>query len=249
MDEEKKKKAVIHRPYFMPWLGYFSKLIYADVFIVMDDVYFTKRHYIDRVQIINPQGEVMWLSLKTGENYNKRCDEINLPDTFSVDNIIKILSHSYSKARYFKLYCDEIGRILEVSQKYSNSLTKFDIKIVELILGLLSLPVPKIYYGSDFEYIVNPTKRLVFLCKETECSEIIMGSGGSVDIHNVSELSEANIVVLYQDFYNNHPIYYQTRRQKLGFAKGLSILDCIFNEGVEYTRSILLDTAFKPYKL
>lgn len=247
--EEEKKKAVIHRPYFIPWLGYFSKLVYADVFVVMDDVYFTKRHYIDRVQIINPQGEIMWLSLKTGENYNKRCDEISLPDTFVVDKIIKTLSHSYSKARYFKTYCGEVERILEESKNFSNNLVKFDIKIVELILQLLSLPVPKIYYGSDFEYIDDPTERLIFLCKETGCSELIMGSGGSVDIHDISQLSNENIVVLYQDFYNNHPAYYQTRRQKIGFAKGLSILDCIFNEGVEFTRLTLLDTAFKPYKL
>lgn len=47
--------ATIHRPYFLPWMGYFSKLFYSDIFIVMDDVNFTKRHFIDRTKIINPQ--------------------------------------------------------------------------------------------------------------------------------------------------------------------------------------------------
>lgn len=240
---------VIHRPYFMPWLGYFAKLIYADVFVVMDDVLFTKRHYIDRVQIINSQGDLMWLSLKTGENYNTRCDQIKLPQSCSVDKIAKTLAHSYSKARYYKEYYFEIIKILEEARNFSDSLVKFDIKIVELLLELLSLPLPLIYYGSDFGYVDDPTERLVLLCKETGCSEIIMGSGGSVDIHNISRLQGEGITVFYQDFYNNHPSYYQTRRQRIGFARGLSIIDCIFNEGIDFTRKLLLDDKFRPCEL
>ena len=126
--ENGEKTIVIHRPYFMPWLGYFAKLVYADVFVVMDDVFFTKRHYIDRVQIINPQGELMWLSLKTGENYNTRCDQIKLPQSFLVDEIAKTLAHSYSKARYYRMYYSEIVEILERARDFSDGLVEFDIK-------------------------------------------------------------------------------------------------------------------------
>lgn len=241
--------AVVHRPYFFPWLGYFSKLVYADVFIVMDDVLFTKRHFIDRVNIINPQGEIMWLGLKTGENYNKKCGDIFLPDSFSVDEIIKTLSHSYSKSRCYKEYKEEIKNILETAFNYSRRLPEFDIKIVELLLKLLDLRIPEIYYGSQFEYIADSTERLINLCERTNCTSIIMGSGGSVDIHNITKITEHNIDVLYQDFYGNHPIYYQTRRERLGFKKGLSILDCIFNEGVDFTRALLLDPKYKPYRI
>ena len=191
----------------------------------------------------------MWLSLKTGENFNKRCGEIKLPSTFSVDEIMKVFAHSYSKARYYKKNRDDIERILAEARFYSDSLVKFDIKIVELIMDLLSLPIPQIFYGSNFRYIDDPTERLILLCKKTECSEIIMGSGGSVDIHDISRLKKENISILYQDYYNNHPTYYQTRREKIGFAKGLSIIDCIFNEGVDFTRTLLLDRKLEPYKL
>lgn len=241
--------AVIHRPYFLPWLGYFSKLVYADVFIVMDDVLFTKRHYIDRVNIINTQGKKMWLGLKTGENYNKRCDSILLPNTFSIEEIMKTLSYSYSKARFFKKYKNDINNILEDSFNYSRTLSKFDIKIVELLLDFLGLPIPKIYFGSQFEDIADSTERLINFCNKTNCSSIIMGSGGSVNIHDIDKLEKCNIEVLYQDFYGNHPVYYQTRRERIGFEKGLSIVDCIFNEGIEFTQNLLLDPRHTPYKL
>ena len=249
MCEEREQTIVIHRPYFMPWLGYFAKLVYADVFVVMDDVFFTKRHYIDRVQIINAQGELMWLSLKTGENYNIRCDQINLSKSFCVDDIIKTLAHSYSKARYYKTYSGVIKSIMEEAYTYSDKLVGYDIKIIELLLKMLSLPLPQIYYGSSFMYTDNPTERLIILCKETSCSKIIMGSGGSIEIHDREKLKEEGISVLYQDFYGNHPSYYQTRRQRIGFAKGLSIIDCIFNEGVDFTRQLLLNEKYKPYEL
>lgn len=37
--------AVIHRPYFLPWLGYFTKLVYADTFIVQDN-FILQRDYL-----------------------------------------------------------------------------------------------------------------------------------------------------------------------------------------------------------
>ena len=179
----------------------------------------------------------------------KSAYHFELPQSFLVDEIAKTLAHSYSKARYYRMYYSEIVEILERARDFSDGLVEFDIKIVELILKLLSLPSPQIYYGSNFEYVDNPTERLILLCKETECSKIIMGSGGSVDIHNISKLKEEGVSILYQDFYNHHPSYYQTRRQRIGFAKGLSIVDCIFNEGIDFTRKVLLDEKFRPYEL
>ncbi|RYE59542.1 MAG: hypothetical protein EOP48_00565 [Sphingobacteriales bacterium] len=63
--------AVMHQPYFLPWMGYFSKLLYADKFIVLDDASFSKRKFIDRVQIINPSGELMWLGLEISATLTK----------------------------------------------------------------------------------------------------------------------------------------------------------------------------------
>jgi len=101
-------------------------------------------------------------------------------------------------------------------------------------------------FGWPSGEIKDATERLIMLCKETQCNALISGMEG-LEKHNYFRKVRHNGIKLYlQDYYNKHPIYYQTRREQLGFAKGLSILDCIFNEGVEITKSLLTDNKYKP---
>ena len=41
----------IHQPNYLPWLGYFHKIMIADTFISLDDVQYSKNSYTNRVQI------------------------------------------------------------------------------------------------------------------------------------------------------------------------------------------------------
>lgn len=94
--------AVIHQPYFLPWMGYFSKLVYADKFIVLDNVNFTKGSFIDRTQIVGPNGDLIWLTMPVGQQFKKHCNEIHFSNVEIVENMVKTLYSIYSKARYFR---------------------------------------------------------------------------------------------------------------------------------------------------
>ena len=48
--------ACIHQPNYMPWLGFFAKIIRADVFVVMDNVQFPKNSWTNRVQVVGSDG-------------------------------------------------------------------------------------------------------------------------------------------------------------------------------------------------
>ena len=41
----------IHQPCFLPWLGYFNKIHYSDIFIIHDDVQYSKNSYFKRTLI------------------------------------------------------------------------------------------------------------------------------------------------------------------------------------------------------
>src|ERR1700757_3691267 len=50
-----------HQPNYLPWLGYFYKIAHCDVFVLLDDVQFTKNSYQNRTRIKGPKGPI-WLT-------------------------------------------------------------------------------------------------------------------------------------------------------------------------------------------
>jgi hypothetical protein len=239
-------KAVIHQPYFLPWMGYFSKLVYADKFIVLDNVDFSKRHFIDRVQVINSDGELIWIGMNIGEKYKTKCSEIYFNDTTRIENIIKTFYSAYSKAKHFKDNIKQVEDIILKVFKGTTKITEINLQLIIGIMELLEFELPEIILASQFKEIEDATERVIFLLQQNNCDTLITGSGGSLDKHDTNQINAMNLNILLQDYYHLHPEYYQTRRTKLGFAKGLSIVDCIFNEGIPKTKSLLLDATCIP---
>jgi hypothetical protein len=99
---------VIHQPNFLPWLGYFAKLVYAERLVVLDNV-ISKRKHIDRVQIINSDGKI-WIGLPVGENYNTPCNKIYFKNRNSLNKIVNTLYSSYS--RFFDECISDIKHII-----------------------------------------------------------------------------------------------------------------------------------------
>ena len=52
----------IHQPEYLPWLGYFEKMLRADVFVLLDNVQFSEGDFHNRTRIKGTAG-VQWLSV------------------------------------------------------------------------------------------------------------------------------------------------------------------------------------------
>lgn len=52
----------IHQPNFVPWTGYFDKMVRADVFVLLDTVPFTKGGFQNRVKVKGHDGP-QWLTV------------------------------------------------------------------------------------------------------------------------------------------------------------------------------------------
>lgn len=53
----------IMQPYFLPYAGYFRLFAQADLFVLYDDVQFTRRGWLHRNKLIDRSGEERWLTL------------------------------------------------------------------------------------------------------------------------------------------------------------------------------------------
>jgi len=135
--------AVIHQAYFLPWLGYFSKLAFADTFIVLDDVQFRKRFYHDRTKIIDMHGNETWVGLPVGEHFGVRCKDVLLTDKECVAWIVATISQSYAKAHHYDAEMPWIKEMLQSSIVAGRNLVDINLEVIACILSQLKIPSPR----------------------------------------------------------------------------------------------------------
>jgi len=247
------RRATIHQAYFIPWLGYFSKLAFSDIFVVLDNVQFRKRHYFDRTRIVNMHGEIRWLSLPVGENFRKKCYEVHVktPDDTYIDKIIRTIRLSYAKARFYEREWDDLRESLLIPLRMSRNLVKINVGIIRNIINLVGINMPSIYFASEVtkDFYDDPTQRIIEICEKLDINAVIIGSGKSLAVHNWRRVVEHGVSVYQQDYLSRHPIYEQSRRKWAGFQKGLSIIDAILNVGREKTSEFLQHSMYNPVPL
>lgn len=98
-------KLAIMQPYFFPYLGYFQLLNYVDEFILLDDVNYITRGWIERnIIIVNKMPYKFSLPLK-GKGRNSIINELELHESFKMwrERFLKTIRESYNK-------CDEYSK-------------------------------------------------------------------------------------------------------------------------------------------
>jgi len=53
----------INQPAFIPWLGYFQRILLSDLHVVLDHVQFEKNSMINRNKIKTKDGKELWLTI------------------------------------------------------------------------------------------------------------------------------------------------------------------------------------------
>jgi len=234
--------AVIHKPYFLPWMGYFSKLLYADVLVLQDNVLASNRVWVNRSKIIRPDGQPGYITLPIGEKGDTPICDIELPIEArqqSARRISMSIEHAYARSRCFSEWGPIKEQFCSIMRRYAR-LVDIDLALIEVLLQALRLPQPDIRLTSGLMVQADPLSTLISNCRETGCDALILGGGNTEwSMEDTERLRAASIEPLFHNFYAVHPEYYQTRRERLGFCRGLSILDCLLNEGPETTVLLL----------
>src|SRR3989304_9812833 len=94
----------IHQPNFFPWLGYFNKIVRADLFLVMDNAQFPKKGgtWCNRVKLLIG-GKADWMTMPVVRSY----PGVRLIKDMKIDNampwrakLLKTIQNNYSRAPF-----------------------------------------------------------------------------------------------------------------------------------------------------
>jgi hypothetical protein len=95
-------KLAIMQPYFLPYIGYFQLIAAADIFVVYDNIKYTKKGWINRNRFLQNGKDVIFsLPLK------KSSDSLNvvqreLAADFNRDKLLNIFEAAYRRAPYLE---------------------------------------------------------------------------------------------------------------------------------------------------
>ena len=214
-------KGVITQPNFIPWIGYFEQIHYADRFVFLDNVQYPRREWCNRNRIVK-LGKVQWLTvpiIKAPINTFINQIEISYNEDW-IDKHLSAMHNTYSKCEHFFSVCSIIENCL---LKKHRLLVDLNIMLIKRICDYLEIKA-NFYRASENEYTLKKTELLVSICKTYFISHYYSSFGAKKYMEEQIALFDG-IQVEYQDF---KPIQYP-QFQSVKFVGFMSILDLIFN--------------------
>ncbi len=217
----------VHQPQYIPWLGYFDKIVRSDNFVILDQVQYKEHEFQNRNKIRTDRG-ALWLTVPVVFSGRGR----QLINDVLIDNEIdwckqhlESLKTYYAHAPFFKKY---IGFFEDIYSRKWERLAKLNVLIIKYFLSELKIITP-LSFDSEIGTTTAKTGHLIELCRKLKADTYLSGSGGKDHLEE-KKFAEAGIKLVYQGF--EHPVYHQQfMRDKDDFLAHLSTLDLLFNEG------------------
>lgn len=222
----------IHQPNYIPWLGFFHKLLLSDTYVVFDDVQFPRgKDYANRNQIKTNNGK-MWLTASVlGKKDLKPWNQIEINNNGWKEKHLNNIESFYKKTPYFKSYFLFLKRIYETDHKL---LLNLNLDLIIFFLGCLD-KTPNIVLSSNIKTELTGLDKILYILKNQNATKYISGDGeGSKRYIDEQLFKNNNIELIWQNY--KHPTYKQLYGE---FIPYLSILDLLFNEGPNSKNIIL----------
>jgi hypothetical protein len=214
----------IHQPHYLPWLRYFEKIARSDLFILLDDVQYTKNGFQNRSKIKTAQGwSYLTVPIQKPLQRSIRESEIDARSCWR-EKHRRTLEMSYGKAPFFARYWPELAALYEQEWTHLAALNR---ALLAVLLRQLEIETP-VVLSSDIPTAGRNTERLAELCRAVGGDTYLSGRYALQAYLDPAALGAAGIRLAFQEW--QAPSYPQLY-PAAGFVPDLSIVDLLFNTG------------------
>lgn len=231
--KKEEKTVVIHQPDFMPYLGFFHRLLHADIYVVLEVAQYvngTSKSWMNRDKIKTEKGE-QWITVcvKKAPRETKIKDILLIDDGKWQKNNLGLLRQNYRKAPFFQEIMPYVETLYEKTYTY---FWEFSFASIQMLMELFNIDIP-VFFSGDLKPEGKNNEMIVDIMKKLG-AKIYLSGTGAVDYYDETVYEKAGIQVVWQEF--KHPVYPQQFGEFLPF---LSSIDLFFNCGIEESRKIL----------
>ena len=222
------------QPYFFPYIGYFQLVAAVDTFVILDDVYFIKRGWINRNNILL-QGSAHLFSIPV----NKPSQNVYICDTklkflhCEKEKFLTTIQLAYKKAPEYHSFYPIFEECVMLDEE---DLTSYIHYSLSSICNYLDLPT-KIIRSTQIEK--DPTLkaqgRILAICKALNTRQYINPAGGT-ELYSKEDFSRESIELRFINTIEEGVVYPQFSQP---FVPYLSFIDALMFNNKETLRTML----------
>lgn len=214
----------VMQPYFFPYIGYYQLIFASDIFLIYDDVQYSRGGWINRNRIAS-QENVQYITLPVSRNSHTKL----IKDSFftsshlqAKEKIVRILYQTYNKAPEFAKQFPLLEKlILDKEISVATYLSKQIISISEL-LKIKTQISRSSFLPRESSKPQDKTQKLCELASQLKTTEYINSPGGMI-LYNKEDFLKYGITL---KFINPQPFVYGNNQAAL-FESNLSIIDAL----------------------
>lgn len=218
-------RAAIMQPYFFPYIGYFQLIESVDLFVIYDNIKYTKKGWINRNRMLkNGMDETFSLPLKKGSDFLDVRDR-ELAESFERVKWLNKIKAAYQTAPYYK---DTFPLIERIVMYQENNLFGFIFNSILKICEYLGIET-RIQVSSDIEIdcSLRGQDKVLSICEVVGANTYINSIGG-VELYSKEAFQLRGIELA---FIQSKPFEYEQFNNK--FVPWLSIIDVLMFNSID----------------
>lgn len=220
-------KIAVMQPYLFPYIGYFQLMNSVDKFIILDDVNFIKKGWINRNRILlDGKGYLFSMPLQKMSQNKLICDtEIANPGSWR-GQILRTIECCYKRAPYYRQTLELMNEIMSFD---SINVSEYNLNSLRLLADAIGIDTKIIDTSRKYKNReLKGQDRIIDICKLENATSYFNLSGG-ITLYDRDMFSQNDIDL---KFIRSKDIIY--RQLSDAFVPNLSIIDVLmFNDRAE----------------
>jgi hypothetical protein len=218
-------KLGIMQPYLLPYIGYFQLIAAVDVFVVYDNIQYTKKGWINRNRLLQDGTDLMFsVPLKKGSDYLE-VRERSLAETFDRRKLLNQFRENYRRAPFFASTWPLLEQI--IGHADDNLFRYIHNSIVQLCAHLSLETQVRISSDINIDHTLRGQDKVIAI-NQALCASVYRNAIGGLDLYSREAFRDQGIEV---QFIKSRPLEYAQFGKP--FVPWLSIVDVLMFNSVE----------------
>ena len=195
-------RVAIHQPEHFPYMGFFQKMSASDLFVILDDVQYTKGGWQNRNRFLNKNGVDDFFTVQVERHANqKKINEVKVVEGPWRKKIVKKIQQNFN---------------LDFENLYNkDKLIDINMASIEWARKQLNITT-EIVMSSDLKINSTKTQRILDICRSVGATEYISGPGAvsekTKSYLEPSLFTDIKLSIFYPKVDNYYSVLQNTKR-------------------------------------